>query len=186
MGRKEKRPLTQEDITQALADWQRHQSAVWYAFRQTLSPEQERLLREYHYATRIISNLRRWQNRIRQGHTLWREIPQPRMRVKGETEDAPAPLFRLAAKLGGYPMPGFTEAALEALNDLEDQERAVLERLCGLSGSQPCTPEETARTLGLTKERIRRIEARALEKLRAHLERYLLPETAFVVESSYD
>lgn len=186
MGRKEQRPLTQEDIAQALADWQRHQSAVWYAFRKSLSPEQEQLLREYHYAARIIANLRKWQNRIRQGYPIRQEIPQPRLRVKEEAEDAPMPIFSLAVKLGGYPMPGFTEAALNALNDLEDQERAVLEHLCGFPDGRPRTPEETAQALGLPRERIRRIEARALEKLRERLERYLLPETAFAVESSYD
>ncbi len=64
---------------------------------------------------------------------------------------------------------GDTRAAVSAsLERLEDRERHVLERRFGLTGSEPCTLDEIAQDLGVTRERIRQIEMRALRKL-AHL-----------------
>lgn len=53
-----------------------------------------------------------------------------------------------------------------ALGVLDPKERAVIRLRFGLDGAFPHTLEEIGRQLGLTRERIRQIEARALRKLR--------------------
>jgi len=56
---------------------------------------------------------------------------------------------------------------LEAvLGELSSRERTVIERRFGLHDAQPHTLEQVGSELGLTRERIRQIEAKALAKLR--------------------
>jgi RNA polymerase primary sigma factor len=72
------------------------------------------------------------------------------------------------------PLPGAgLAAALKAredlagvLRDLPDTERTVLELRFGLEGEEPRTLESIGRQLGLTRERVRQIEAAALARLR--------------------
>ena len=52
------------------------------------------------------------------------------------------------------------------LRDLPDAERGVLELRFGLSGEEPRTLESIGRQLGITRERVRQIEATALARLR--------------------
>jgi RNA polymerase primary sigma factor len=52
------------------------------------------------------------------------------------------------------------------LRDLPDTERSVLELRFGLEGEEPRTLESIGRQLGLTRERVRQIEAAALGRLR--------------------
>ena len=52
------------------------------------------------------------------------------------------------------------------LRDLPDAERGVLELRFGLSGEEPRTLESIGRQLGITRERVRQIEAAALARLR--------------------
>jgi RNA polymerase primary sigma factor len=52
------------------------------------------------------------------------------------------------------------------LRDLPDTERSVLELRFGLAGEEPRTLESIGRQIGLTRERIRQIEAAALARLR--------------------
>ncbi|MFP5310172.1 MAG: RNA polymerase sigma factor [Actinomycetes bacterium] len=54
----------------------------------------------------------------------------------------------------------------EVLGELGDRERTVLVRRFGLHDEQPHTLEQVGEELGLTRERIRQIEAKALAKLR--------------------
>lgn len=94
--------------------------------------------------------------------------------------DAPAgegksPLGDLVAD----PAPGPSEAVGEllraradlasVLDDLAANERTVLRRRFGLDGDEPETLEAVGRRLGLTRERVRQIEAAGLRKLRALL-----------------
>jgi RNA polymerase primary sigma factor len=72
------------------------------------------------------------------------------------------------------PLPGAgLAAALKAredlssvLRDLPDAERDVLELRFGLEGEEPRTLESIGRQLGITRERVRQIEAAALARLR--------------------
>src|SRR3954453_8113203 len=62
----------------------------------------------------------------------------------------------------------FREAELtEALGDLNERMREVVELRYGLDGDKPRTLEQVGATLGVTRERVRQIEARALRELKA-------------------
>ena len=54
----------------------------------------------------------------------------------------------------------------ETLAELSDRERAVVRMRFGLDDGQPQTLEEVGRRFGVTRERIRQIEAKTLAKLR--------------------
>jgi RNA polymerase primary sigma factor len=54
----------------------------------------------------------------------------------------------------------------EVLESLSDREAKVLKMRFGLGGSRPMTLEEVGREFGVTRERIRQIEAKALRKLK--------------------
>jgi len=53
---------------------------------------------------------------------------------------------------------------------LTEQERKVVCMRYGLGGISPCRQREVAKALGISRSYISRIEKRALEKLRRHLE----------------
>jgi RNA polymerase sigma factor (sigma-70 family) len=55
-----------------------------------------------------------------------------------------------------------------ALGDLSAKERKALELHFGIGAERPATLEEAGRAFGLTRERVRQIEAQALDKLRRH------------------
>ena len=52
------------------------------------------------------------------------------------------------------------------LGQLSEKQRVVIERRYGLNGYEPCTLEELADDLGLTRERVRQIQIEALDSLR--------------------
>jgi len=56
----------------------------------------------------------------------------------------------------------------EILADLSERERKILIMRFGLDDNIPHTLEEVGKEFGVTRERIRQIEAKALEKIRAH------------------
>lgn len=69
----------------------------------------------------------------------------------------------------------------EILNRLTPREKSILRLHYGLNGSPPLSLEEIGRQLGLTRERIRQIESRALTKIRnmpeaASLHDFLIPD----------
>jgi RNA polymerase primary sigma factor len=71
-----------------------------------------------------------------------------------------------------------TSEVAEAVKQLNPRMQHVLTQRFGLSGSPPKTLEEVGVGLGITRERVRQLEARALRQLRAvapELELYLRP-----------
>jgi len=54
----------------------------------------------------------------------------------------------------------------ESLKELPEREREILELRYGLKGREPLTLEEIGRLLGISRERVRQLEAQALERLR--------------------
>jgi len=58
------------------------------------------------------------------------------------------------------------EDVRSALNSLDDRLRLVLQLRFGLAGQRPRSLAEVGRELGVTPERARQLEVRALEKLR--------------------
>ncbi len=61
-----------------------------------------------------------------------------------------------------------TEHVRSILNDLSSKERKILEMRHGLADGIYHTLEEVGKEFGVTRERIRQIEAKALEKIRLH------------------
>ncbi len=61
------------------------------------------------------------------------------------------------------------EDVMELLDDLRERERAVIRLRFGLSGEEPLTLEAVGQRLGLSRERVRQVEATGLKKLRALL-----------------
>jgi RNA polymerase primary sigma factor len=89
-----------------------------------------------------------------------------------EDENAEAPDETTATKLRSVEL-------LDALTTLNPRMRLVIERRFGLSGAKPQTLEEVGAVLGITRERVRQLEARALRELRTtapELELYLRAE----------
>jgi RNA polymerase primary sigma factor len=58
------------------------------------------------------------------------------------------------------------ESLAEALADLTPREQQILRMRFGIGGATDHTLEEVGKVFGVTRERIRQIEAKALEKLR--------------------
>ena len=88
----------------------------------------------------------------------------------GEDEDSPLSSF-ITAGTQAEPEKA-TEAALlkeqvrQLLGTLDERERRVLELRYGIGGDRARTLEEVGKEFGVTRERIRQIEAKALRKLR--------------------
>jgi len=61
-----------------------------------------------------------------------------------------------------------SDQILEILESLSDKERKILEMRHGLTDGVYHTLEEVGKEFGVTRERIRQIEAKALEKIRSH------------------
>jgi RNA polymerase primary sigma factor len=70
------------------------------------------------------------------------------------------------------------EALRTILDTLPDRQRHVLELRYGLGGAEPQTLGQIAEMYGVTRERIRQIEARGLQKVRAHDDVYALRDVA--------
>jgi RNA polymerase primary sigma factor len=62
------------------------------------------------------------------------------------------------------------EQVLEVVNTLSDREQKIIKMRFGLEGGRPHTLEEVGVEFAVTRERIRQIEAKALNRLRRHKE----------------
>ena len=71
-----------------------------------------------------------------------------------------------------------TEALHSALHELPDRERQVVELRYGIAGSEPTPLREIGRQMGITPERVRQIESRALGRLGRMRELAALREAA--------
>ena len=60
----------------------------------------------------------------------------------------------------------FKKQIQDALDGLDEKEYLIVQRYYGLDGNEPLTLEEIGSQLSLTRERIRQIKERALNKLR--------------------
>jgi RNA polymerase primary sigma factor len=95
--------------------------------------------------------------------TLRWELP---VGEEGETElgtlisdkDAPTPFEEVSNK-------GQWEQIVKAMSSLRDREREVMRRRFGLDAQTPQTLEEVGRALGITRERVRQIQARSIRKI---------------------
>lgn len=58
------------------------------------------------------------------------------------------------------------EQVIEVVDSLNDRERKIIKMRFGLDGDRPHTLEEVGAEFAVTRERIRQIEAKALNKLR--------------------
>ena len=75
---------------------------------------------------------------------------------------------------------------LDALGKLQPRQRRVVVERFGLDGVRPRTLEEVGANLGITRERVRQLEARALRELRAiapGLELYLRLRDRYVTST---
>ena len=78
-----------------------------------------------------------------------------------EDEKVPPPSVDAARQL-------LRERIQDILNDLAPREQKILSLRFGLEDGVTHTLEEVGETFGVTRERIRQIEAKALEKIREH------------------
>jgi RNA polymerase sporulation-specific sigma factor len=74
-------------------------------------------------------------------------------------------LDNIAAAEAGAELRRLVDAALT------DRERKIITLRYGLTGAPPLTQRETAEACGISRSYVSRIEKKALEKLREHLER---------------
>ena len=90
----------------------------------------------------------------------------------GETElgtlisdkEAPSPFEEVSNK-------GQWEQIIRAMETLNDRERDVMRRRFGLDGNLPQTLEEVGQELGITRERVRQIQARVIRKIQVEVRR---------------
>lgn len=61
------------------------------------------------------------------------------------------------------------DTIVEVLDQLSEREMRIIKLRFGLGGEGPYTLEETGRFLGITRERVRQIQEKALEKLRSNI-----------------
>lgn len=93
----------------------------------------------------------------------------------GSSEEDGGPVDRLAAKADAEPSRRAQQDCVHELVDhwvyeLDEKQRAVVERRFGLHGHPPSTLEQIGADIGVTRERVRQMQLEALKKLRAMVE----------------
>jgi RNA polymerase primary sigma factor len=85
-----------------------------------------------------------------------------------EDRNAESPLARLESK-------AVTRILREIMDTLSPREASILQARFGLDGSQPKCLDEVGSLFGITRERVRQLQNKALRKLRALLEKHEIP-----------
>jgi len=156
--------LTAEEIARVLDAWKEERRRLWDDFQKSLSPEQADLFRRYHRAARITRRLARWLTQAQRGGIVRRRLPlTPGMLQASRLNDLAA---KIAGNKAAYAGPGFAQALALALGDLDRREREAVELHYGLRDGRKHTLAEIAAEWGVSRERARQIEARALRRLR--------------------
>ena len=93
----------------------------------------------------------------------------------GSAEEGGGPIDRLAARRETEPQQRAQRAIVNAIVDrwvceLDDKQRAVVERRFGLHGHRRATLERIGSDIGVTRERVRQIQLDALKNLRIMME----------------
>ena len=167
-------------------------SATWWIRQAVVLALQERgrLVRIPARALESLGKVRRARTALEQ--SLGREpsieeiadgsgLPLRKARALAVLQGAPLSLDQrsdenvsLAETLGGPP-PEPEEAAplrddlRKAMEPLNERERRIMVRRYGMDGRAPDTLEDIGRVIGVTRERVRQIEKKAMEKLRFRL-----------------
>jgi RNA polymerase nonessential primary-like sigma factor len=97
------------------------------------------------------------------------------LRGNGRQENGGSPVDRLRAKRSAEPPICAQRDAVNEIVDhwvyeLNDKQRAVVERRFGLHGHRRATLEQIGAEIGVTRERVRQIQIEALKNLREMLE----------------
>ena len=99
-----------------------------------------------------------------------------RVTLRAERTDMDGPVERLVAKRNAEPSRCAQQDAVNDIVDhwvceLNDKQRAVIERRFGLHGYRRATLEQIGDEIGVTRERVRQIQLDALKNLRQMMER---------------
>ncbi len=93
----------------------------------------------------------------------------------GNSDDETAPIDRLEAKREGEPPRCAEKDTVKNIvdrwvNELDDKQRAVVDRRFGLHGCNRATLEQIGAEIGVTRERVRQIQLDALKNLKVMME----------------
>jgi len=89
-------PRTEEAVRSFLQAWKEEKARCWQAFRESMTPEQDRLYREYRRAVDTARRLRKRLARLQSGNPpkRTRPIPWPPERPEPEPTPPPPPMPR--------------------------------------------------------------------------------------------
>jgi RNA polymerase primary sigma factor len=143
---------------QLLVKWRRAAAALKEALGR--EPEESEVAQHLGLSAAKLKIIRK-AIRIHAGTAAWAEEgdgPLPSLPWGGDSPDA---------RLGGEEE---VKQVLALVGQMREREAAVLRLRFGLTGEEPLTLKEVGERLGLTRERVRQLEAEALRSLRERLD----------------
>jgi RNA polymerase primary sigma factor len=147
-------------MAQLLTEWRRASAALQEALARP--PTQEEVAAHMNLPRRKL-------NLIEKAIRLRNAGPPADAAEEGPTLDATLVDVRVKTPETALVESDDVHQVLALLDCLGEREATVLRQRFGLGGGQPRTLQEIGERLGLTRERVRQIERRALESLRASL-----------------